>query len=105
MKQYVCKYCGKEFSSPQALSGHIGRVHSKKRDKEGIVIGYEDLKEAIEWLKEHYGENYKKYEGFVLLPFVIKLEKELEKHERELEELEDEEEYEESEYEDFEEEE
>jgi len=88
-KQYNCRYCGKTFNRIQALLGHIGRVHPKRiietdeieeaieRLKKGeIEIGYEEYREAIEELKRYYGENYKRYEPYVLLPIIIKLRKE-----------------------------
>ena len=28
MKRYVCQRCGKEFTSPQALAGHVKAAHS-----------------------------------------------------------------------------
>ena len=76
---FVCKYCGKAFSSPQALAGHIGRVHSQRT---------KGIDETIEWLKQHYGEDYA---VFVLLSEIIKLEKEVEEIKRGEEEIEDEE--------------
>ena len=83
-RQFVCKYCGKTFSSIQALSGHIGRAHSQRID---------EIDETIEWVKQHYGEDYA---VFVLLSEIIKLEKEVEEIKRERlregeEEIEDEE--------------
>jgi len=105
-KQFVCRYCGKTFSTPQALSGHLGRVHSRNRD--------EKLKEIVEkYLVEKYGIEARKYVPYLLEDYkaIRRLEKELkieetrgEEEEEEYEETE-EEEYDEGEYEeDFEEE-
>ena len=31
---HVCEYCGREFSKPCALGGHISKIHSQDRRKE-----------------------------------------------------------------------
>ena len=84
-RQFVCKYCGKTFSSPQALSGHIGRAHSPKKKKE-------------EKIKKYLEEQFGKKDAYYLFGIYKKL-KELETEDEDFEdeELEDEEESEEEE--------
>ena len=35
---YKCKYCGKEFDSPQQLGGHIGRCKGNPNAKNNIIV-------------------------------------------------------------------
>jgi len=55
-----------------------------------VILTLDDVKEAIEWLKKQHGPNYKFFAGYVMLPYIIKLKKRVERLEKKLEEYEEE---------------